>query len=85
MTTDTLEAQTALRRWDVMNGTEKESPVELVPYSLHDDHSSSYRLIELQAKNLRLQELVAELLLRNQQLRERHLETRRVNSASYQP
>jgi hypothetical protein len=35
-----------------------------------DARSVSYRLIELEAENLRLQRLVAELLIKNQQLRD---------------
>lgn len=43
---------------------------ELQQFSPQEDDSRS-RLIELQAENARLQRIVTELLIRNQQLRER--------------
>ena len=49
---------------------EEEFSKEPQPLSLQEDDSRS-RLIELQAENARLQRIVTELLIRNQQLRER--------------
>jgi hypothetical protein len=41
------------------------------PSSLSKENLPNHPLIELQIENLRLQRIVAELLIRNQQLRER--------------
>ena len=49
---------------------EEEFSKEPQQLSLQEDDSRS-RLIELQAENARLQRIVTELLIRNQQLRER--------------
>jgi len=57
---------------------EEEFSKEPQPLSLQEDDSRS-RLIELQAENARLQRIVTELLIRNQQLRERESANAEIN------
>ena len=52
-----------------MTGIEEKFSREPEQLPLQGDHTN-LRLLELQAENIRLRQIVTELLLRNQQLRE---------------
>jgi hypothetical protein len=52
-----------------MTGIEEKISREPEQLPLQRDHTN-LRLVELQAENIRLRQIVTELLLRNQQLRE---------------
>lgn len=52
-----------------MTGIEEKISREPEQLPLRGDHTN-LRLVELQAENIRLRQIVTELLLRNQQLRE---------------
>jgi hypothetical protein len=55
---------------DFMDGLEEKIARKLEQRSLRGD-DSPHRVAELQAENTRLQHIVAELLIQNQQLREK--------------
>jgi hypothetical protein len=58
----------AIERQNFMRGTEEESLKGTESFSSPGEDAAS-RLIELQAENARLKQIVTELLMRNQQLR----------------
>jgi hypothetical protein len=60
----------AIERQNFMRDADEESSKGTEPLSSRGDDPAS-RLIELQAENTRLKQIVTELLVRNQQLRER--------------